>query len=79
VPRPEHARLLGLNEIIVKACQADPLQRYASAEAMGVDLALLEQGRLVRRKRSRERRWAVARTVAFAASLLLLAGLGFNT
>jgi serine/threonine protein kinase/TolB-like protein len=72
------APFLELNAVITKACQADPAQRYASAEAMEVDLALLEQGRSVRRKRNREQRWAIARTVAFAASLLLLAGLGFQ-
>ena len=64
--------------MITRACQADPAQRYASAEAMETDLALLEQGRSVRRKRNRQQRWAVARTVAFAASLLLLAGLGLH-
>ena len=69
---------LELNAVITKACQADPVQRYASADAMELDLALLEQGRSVRRKRNREQRWAIARTVAFAASLLLLAGVGFQ-
>lgn len=72
------AAFLELNAVITRACQADPAQRYASAEAMEADLALLEQGRSVRRKRNREQRWAVARTVAFAASLLLLAGLGIQ-
>ncbi|MRR10889.1 hypothetical protein EG831_12640, partial [bacterium] len=72
------AAFLELNAVIAKACQADPAQRYASAEAMEADLALLEQGRSVRRKRTREQRWAMVRNVTFAASLLLLAGFVFQ-
>jgi serine/threonine protein kinase len=66
------AAFLELNAVIVKACQADPDQRYASAEAMEVDLAMLEQGRSVRRKRSRERTWAVARITSLITVALLV-------
>ena len=43
--RPDHARLLELNEIIATACAHDPQQRYASAEAMQADLRHLSEGR----------------------------------
>jgi tetratricopeptide (TPR) repeat protein len=45
---------------------------------MEADLVLLEQGRSVRRKRSRERRWAIARTVTLAAGALIVVGLGLD-
>jgi len=36
--RPDHARLLELNEVIVRACARDTLQRYQSAQEMRRDL-----------------------------------------
>jgi TolB-like protein len=48
--------------------QADPARRYASAEAMELDLALLERGHSVRRRRSRQHRWAIALFATLAAA-----------
>jgi len=45
---------------------------------MEVDLALLEQGRSVRRKRTRARRWAIARVVTLTVMALIVAGLGLH-
>jgi serine/threonine protein kinase len=50
--RPDHARLLELNEIIATACAHDPLQRYASAETIRGDLMLLTEGRSVKRRQA---------------------------
>lgn len=77
-PGGERSAFLELNAVIARACQANPAQRYPSAEAMELDLALIEQGRSVRRKRGRQRRWAVARKAAGVALLLGLAGLGLH-
>ena len=46
--RPDRDALAELNAIVVRACQLDPRQRYANAEAMRADLDLLEAGRSVK-------------------------------
>jgi tetratricopeptide (TPR) repeat protein len=70
--KDEQQGLLELNEVIVKACEGDPHQRYASAKQMRVELALLEQGRSVRGKRALARRWAVGAKVGLAAAAVAL-------
>jgi len=42
---PDYTALLELNEIILKACETDPRQRYASAAALTEDLELLQRGK----------------------------------
>jgi WD40 repeat protein len=70
-------QLLELNQIFLKACQNDPRKRYASAQAMRADFALLHSGRSLRRARERARHlvWAqsVALGVVVAAALVMLA------
>lgn len=66
-------QLAELNEVILKACASDPLQRYPSAEEMQADLVLLQSGHSVRRQRTRMR-WS--RRLAWAAYPLVF-GLGF--
>jgi serine/threonine protein kinase len=48
---PDRDRLLELNEILLKACAALPQERYHSAEETAADLALLQRGGSVVRKR----------------------------
>jgi serine/threonine protein kinase len=67
---PDYQPLLELNEILTKACDANPAERYASAQAMYDELALLNTGGSVKRKRTFGRRWRLARTIALAAILL---------
>ncbi len=72
--RPDHAGLLELNEVIVKACENDPRQRYESAAALHADLALLRSGRSVKRLHLIEARLAtVTKAAAVVAALLLIA------
>jgi serine/threonine protein kinase len=71
-PKSEIA-FLELNAVITKACQVDPARRYASAEAMEMELALLERGYSVRRKRSRQQKWAIARMAALIGLAITLA------
>ncbi len=59
-----------MNEIILKACASDVGRRYRSAEAMQADLAILQQGRSVKRKHARERRWAFIRKVSVGMAVL---------
>jgi Tfp pilus assembly protein PilF len=58
------AQWLEFDEVVHKACQADVRERYSSAEAVQAELSLLEEGQSVRRKRTVQRRWAVARKLA---------------
>src|SRR5439155_12281429 len=45
-------------------------QRYRSAEEMQADLAILQQGRSVKRKHARERRWAFVRKAGVGMAVL---------
>jgi serine/threonine protein kinase len=68
--RPDHARLLELNEIIATACAHDPKQRYADAEAIHADLEVLDKGQSVKRKRTRQENFKHA--IRFAAAAVLI-------
>src|SRR5207249_6063277 len=76
---PDHASLLELNEILLKACAVDPRQRYVNAAAMLADLDRLCGGKSVRRAHQGERRWRLIRRgtgwVAVAAVALTLIAL----
>lgn len=74
----EMARMTELNEIILRACQPDPRQRYQSAAELHADLALLQSGRSVTQIRAMERRLRrVARAGALITLIAALAGLAF--
>jgi serine/threonine protein kinase/tetratricopeptide (TPR) repeat protein len=66
----ERRALLEFNEILLKACAHDARERYASAEAMRVDLERLRRGKSVRWGRTFESsiRWT-KRSLPFAAAL----------
>jgi WD40 repeat protein len=72
----DHDGLAELNAIILKACAANPSDRYPSAEEMYVDLALLQRGKSVKSKRILERRLALARKAGAGAALLALLATG---
>jgi serine/threonine protein kinase len=61
--RPDFDRLLEFNEILTKACDGEPKQRYQTAEEIAFELLILQNGKSVRAKRVREERWALARKV----------------
>ena len=71
---PDYTALLELNEIILRACESDPRQRYASAVSLARDLALLQQGESVKEVHTRARRWKAARQLALVTLGLGLAG-----
>ncbi|MHB8521180.1 MAG: protein kinase domain-containing protein [Limisphaerales bacterium] len=75
---PDSALAFELNTILVKACAADPNQRYTSAEAMLADLKLLEAGKSVKRRRSIQRGWARSWKAAVAVALVALGFLLIN-
>ncbi len=55
---PDRDLLMQLNEVLLRACNFDPLQRYATAEEMNEDLLRVQEGRpLLRNPGRRRRRW----------------------
>ncbi|MBI2926122.1 MAG: serine/threonine-protein kinase [Verrucomicrobia bacterium] len=72
----EEARLLEFNEILLKACHGDERRRYTSARELFDDLSLLQAGKSVKRRRSRERLVAGARRAVVVVALTLVVALG---
>jgi tetratricopeptide (TPR) repeat protein len=65
----EQDALSELNAIVLKACQHDPGQRYATATALRLDLERLQRGRSIKRQRAWQRRWTRVRKIALPATL----------
>jgi TolB-like protein len=70
----EQARLLELNEVLVKVCEADPRRRYQTAEQLREDLEILQRGQSLQRTRAVARRWEHARRAGLAATVSAAAG-----
>jgi TolB-like protein len=69
---------LELNAIILKACAHDPKQRYQTAREMHNDLALLQRGKSVRAKHTRQQQRAFATKLGLGAlAILLVGGVGY--
>ena len=71
--RPDREALIELNAVIMRACQFNPSQRHANAEAMLEELELLQRGQSVQRKRRVRQRWAESKRASIG--LAALAGL----
>ena len=69
---PDADALIEFNEIVVKACAPDLRQRYQSAQEMAADLALLQEGKSVRRTRVHQRLWSQVKKAALGLVLLAL-------
>jgi WD40 repeat protein len=69
---PDAGALVEFNEIVLKACDDDLHRRYASAQALHEDLALLRAGKSIQRLRLVERRLALATRAGLALSALLV-------
>ncbi len=54
---------IALNPLLLKACQPDPRDRYASALAMHRDFQLLDCGESLKSVHATERRWAFVRNL----------------
>jgi tetratricopeptide (TPR) repeat protein len=73
---PDGQIVLELNEIVLKACAGEAAHRYESAEDFVNDLARLQRGRSIKRRRTWEYRLNTARRTGFAAAVLALAAAG---
>jgi serine/threonine protein kinase len=69
---PDQDALIELNAVLVKACTTDPRLGYQSDQELQADLALLQRGKSIKLKRTRERRWAVGKRLAVVAGALVL-------
>ena len=65
--RPDRERAMKLNDVLVKACANEPRHRYATAEAMHTDLALVQGGEAPVRKRARG--WLTIAIISICALL----------
>jgi len=66
---PDVRQVFELNEVFLKACAADPRQRYATAETMLAELALLHGGKSLKRKRTRQWCWMLGKRASLGAAV----------
>lgn len=68
----ESVALMELNAVLLRACAPDAKARYASAEEMHADLALLHSGGSVKRRHQFERQFRITKRVGAAAIVVVL-------
>jgi serine/threonine protein kinase len=71
---PDRPVLLELNEVLMRACEADPRRRYQRADDMQRDLLLIQAGQSVRKKRNAEQRLRWTARLALVLAGLTVAG-----
>jgi serine/threonine protein kinase len=69
---PDAGRVLELNEILLKACDADRRQRYSDAQGMLAELQLLQKGKSVKRKRTYQKWVGACKMAALVSACLAL-------
>jgi len=74
---PDSKAVIEFNEIVLKACAKDPAQRYQTTKQLRADLALLQEGKSVRRLRRtrsgmRLARWVAVLTVVVAFGIMAI-------
>ena len=69
---------LELNEIVLRACEGDPVRRYHTAREMLSDIALVASGRSVKKMRGMERRLRLLKWMAGSVGAVALAALGVS-
>ncbi len=74
--RPDHASLLELNEVILRACDRDPARRHGSMEEVLAELRLLQGGHSLRRFRQVERRLIRFRRFGALVGLVAVLAMG---
>jgi Tfp pilus assembly protein PilF len=75
---PDRDQLLEFNEILTKACDFEPKQRYQNSIGMRAELHLLQQGQSVKHTRRLQGTWRVCKALCLPfAGLILVIALGF--
>ena len=79
----DRAGVIEFNEVVLRACAKDPAQRHQTAEQLRADLALMQEGKSVKRAHQREQLWRWVRRGtaavfigAAALTLIVLASRG---
>jgi serine/threonine protein kinase len=67
---PDHHAVVELNEIVLRACAREPTARYSTCKEMHDELAILQGGRSVQRKRAAQRYWALGKKTGVALSVV---------
>jgi WD40 repeat protein len=78
---PEQTALAELNQVVLRACEELPKERYQRADELRGDLLLLQSGRSLVKVRKNERYVAVAKKSAVGVTalfVLVLAGFGYS-
>jgi WD40 repeat protein len=68
----ESVALMELNAVLLRACAPDPKARYASAEEMHADLAILHSGGSVKRRHRLEKQFRLVKRLGAAAIVATL-------
>jgi serine/threonine protein kinase len=76
--QPEQTALGELNQVVLRACEEKPKQRYQKAEELRADLLWLQSGRSLRQVRKNERYVAVAKKAAVGVLVLAVAAFFVN-
>ncbi|MDX1952589.1 MAG: protein kinase [Verrucomicrobiota bacterium] len=71
---PDRGLFLELNEVLLRACHQLKDSRYQDAREMHAELALIENGRSVRRLRGLEKAMARVRRIAIISAIILILG-----
>ena len=69
---PDYHAVAELNEIVLRACAKQPDERYLTCREMHDELALLNQGKSVKQKRTRQQRWAVAKKALIVVTVVVM-------
>ncbi len=72
---PEFDQRVELNEIVLRACEGDPVRRYHTAREMLADVALVASGRSLKKLRGMERRLKTLRWTGLAAAVVAVLAL----
>jgi serine/threonine protein kinase len=70
--RADHARLLELNALLLKACASDPRERYGSAQEMHSDFDFLHAGGSIRRLYAWRKLFTHAKKLGLAAGAIII-------
>lgn len=73
--RADHALLLELNAILLRACATDPKDRYESAAQIRAEMGRLQDGRSIRRDRKVRRMYGAA--LKFAVAMIVVGAVIF--
>ena len=76
--RPDHAKLIELNSVLLRACNSARCKRYQSADELRADLAFLHAGGSVNRRYARKQLVMFAWRAGLLVATLALCAIGYQ-